>query len=205
MDKLNKSLSLNGLVRAIGEGDSRQVEFVISTETVDRHGTVFLAEGWDLEDYRQNPIVAYQHETSGAWMGDSNPDNIIGTSEVRVEDGKLIAIATFEPADLNPKADKIFRKIQAGTLRAASVGVKPTEGHWGVKEAGENPDVLYFSRQTLLEWSIVNIPSNPDAVKRNMSTMLEDFPKPEPKKQTSNQRGISLFEAQLSINKNTAQ
>lgn len=202
MEALNKSIALNGLVRAVEETESRTVEFVISTETIDRHGTVFMADGWDLDEYRKNPIVAYQHETNGSWLGDSDPDSIIGTSEVRIEDGKLIATATFEDAELNPKADKIYRKILAGTLRAASVGVRPTEGHWGREEAGENPDVLYFTRQSLIEWSVVNIPSNPDALKRNLSNFKEDFPKPD--NQTSNQRGLSLYEAQLQINKNKA-
>ena len=207
MEKINKALQIPGMVRALGEEDSRTVEFVISNETTDRHGTVFMADGWNLDQYRNNPIVAYQHQTTGGLFTGDNPDTIIGTSEVRLEGTQLIARATFEPAEINPLAEKIYRKILAGTLRAASVGAIPEAGHWGVEEAGENPDTFYFTRQTLLEWSVVNIPSNPDALKRNFTEVIESF-KTETQTteeiQTSNQRALSLYEAQLLINQNKA-
>jgi len=204
MEKINQSLHIPGIVRAIGDEESRTVEFVISTPTVDRHGTVFVADGWNLDEYRKNPIVAYQHNTSGGFFSDPNPDAIIGTSEVRLENGELIARATFETADVNPLAEKIFRKVMSGTLRAASVGAIAEAGHWGMEEAGEDPDIFYFTRQTLLEWSIVNIPSNPDAIKRNMDDVIKTILPTTTKESTRTQRAISLFEAQLSINKNKA-
>lgn len=201
-NKINKSLQVPGVVRAVGDDDSRTVEFVISTESVDRHGTVILSSGWNLDQYRKNPVVAYQHETNGAWGESTNPDSIIGTSEVRVEANQLIGTVTFEPEEINPLAEKILRKIKHGTLRAASVGMLPTAGHWGDESKMEDPDVFYFSAQNLLEWSIVNIPSNPDAIKRNYSEFIETFNKPVIQK--SNQRGYSHFEAQIQISKNKA-
>lgn len=205
--KINTSLQIPGIIRGMADEESRTVEFVISTETVDRHGTVFMADGWNLDQYRSNPIVAYQHQTSTGFFSDANPDTIIGTSEVRLEQGQLIARATFEPADINPLAEKIFRKIQAGTLRAASVGAIPEAGHWGSEERGEDPEVFYFTRQSLVEWSVVNIPSNPDALKRNYSEVIEKLKAaadPSTDVQPSNQRGTALFAAQLLINQNKA-
>lgn len=157
--------------------EKRQAEFVISTEAVDSYGTVFRLDGWDLSRYNANPVVLFGHRSN-----DGDPDNVIGVGEVFVEDNKLIGRVTFETEDVNPKAEKIYRKIQAGTLRMASIGAHILDGRMGNKERGEDPDVVYFTRQQLLEFSIVPIGSNPDALKRSAETMAEikkQYTKPE--------------------------
>lgn len=156
-------------VRKTGE----DIEFVISTASVDRHGTVLDPNGWILDNFRNNPIMAYQHNTHS-----TDPDDIIGTWDLRIEGGQLIGKPIFEDAELNPKADKIRRKIEAGTLRAVSVGFIPTEYRWGQKSRGEDEDVLYLERNELLEVSVVAVPSNPDALKRSVDDIRKEFPKP---------------------------
>jgi len=157
-----------GEVRGVSEED-RTAEFIISTATRDRHKTVLNPEGWDLDNYRKNPIVAYDHEAYGGGLFTGHdPDNIIGTSEVFMEDGNLIGRVTFEPEEVNPKAEKIFRKVQIGTFRSTSVGFYPVgKGKYGTKEEarGKDNETFYYEGQELLEWSIVPLPSNPDAVK----------------------------------------
>lgn len=186
--------------------EKRQAEFVISTEAIDSYGTVFRMDGWDLARYNQNPLVLYAHRSHG-----NDPDDIIGTGEVYRDGDKLIGRVTFETGDVNPKAEKVFRKVQAGTLRMASIGAQPKEGHWGVKEANEDPDVLYFDRQELLEFSIVPIGSNPDALKRNAQT-IEDIKAEFTKDitvrdaevlpaKTNENNTLSIREAQILINK----
>lgn len=174
--------------------ESRTVEFVISTEAVDRHGTVFTLGGWNFDYYNTNPVVFYVHNSYS-----SDPDMVIGISEIRIEDEEVIAKLTFEDADINPLAEKIFRKVLAGTLRMASVGAYPHEARWGVAEDGENPDVLYFTRQDLLEWSIVPIGSNPDALKRN-SESLEEIKQRFPKENKREYPSLEMREAELMLN-----
>jgi HK97 family phage prohead protease len=148
--------------------EKRQVEFVISSEAVDSYGTVFKMDGWDLSGYNRNPIVCYQHRANS-----DDPDNIIGTSTVRIDGEDLIGTVTFESAEINPRAEKIFQKVQSGTLRMASVGANVQKARLGVEENGEDPDVLYFTEQRLMEWSVVSVGSNPDAHKRNSETLAE--------------------------------
>ena len=164
--------TINPEIRAI-DADKRTIDFVISTERVDSYGTVFKIDGWDLEAYRANPVVSYNHHALGP-----DPDMIIGTSEVRVEDNQLVASLTLEEG--NPIADKVLRKLQNGTLRGASIGAMPSEGRYGKREFGEDPDVIYFTKQRLMEWSVVSIPSNPDATKRSASEelVINSIPKP---------------------------
>jgi len=176
--------------------ENRQVEFVISSEAVDSYRTVFKMDGWDLASYERNPIVCYQHRANS-----DDPDNIIGTSTVRIEDGTLIGTITFEDAEVNPKAEKIFRKVQSGTLKMASIGASVQKARLGLEENGEEKDVLYFTEQRLMEWSIVSIGSNPDAQKRNAQTveeLRESFKNKT--KTTFDENKRSLREAELLVN-----
>lgn len=136
----------------------RVFQFVISDESVDRHRSVIKLDGWKLDNYRNNPIVAYQHDTFS-----SNPDSIVGKGEVFQDGGKLMARVTFEPEGDNPIADKLVKKIDFGSINATSVGFNPMEWSKGERSAGEDPDLVYFRSQDLLEFSIVHIPSNPNA------------------------------------------
>ena len=151
--------------------ETRTMEFIISDSTKDRHGTVLNMKGWSMDNYLKNPIVGYNHNVyGGGFFQQASPDNIIGKSLVFLENDKLIGRVTFEPQSVNPLAEKIFQKVKFGTLRAASVGFSEVgEGRYGEgeeKRGGKN-ETYYFSGQELFEWSIVNIPSNPAAVKRD--------------------------------------
>lgn len=146
----------------------RTFKFIISDETKDRHGTVIKMDGWDVQNYSQNPIVAYQHDT---FMSD--PDMILGKAlKVWVEDKKLMAEAEFMPIGMNATADKVVNHLEFGSLRSVSVGFIPKKWSLGIETDGEDKNTLYFREQELLEFSVVHIPSNPNAV---MSKSLDDF------------------------------
>lgn len=183
----------NGICRRLLESpvlrkisvEDRTVEFIASDNSVDSYNTVIPVDKWDLRRYAKNGAVGYMHDVYGdSYAKAADPDDIIGKGEAFVEDGKLIVRITFEPDDLNAKADKIFRKIQFGSLNAVSVGFTPTaKGHWGDKRDNENPEVYYYDGQELLEVSVVNIPSNPNAVRRAFGLEeLEAKPMEEPEK-----------------------
>lgn len=150
-------------IRTINE-EERSVEFVISDENfTDTYGTVFKASGADLSRYNSNPIVTYMHDDFS-----NNPDMVIGTSEIRVEDSKIIAKATFEDLDNdgNEVADKVWRKIKKGTLRMASIMASAIDGSFGDAERGEDKETFYFRKWELYSWSVVTHGSNPAALIR---------------------------------------
>lgn len=157
--------------------ETRTIEFVASDNSRDSHGTIVPADKWDLDRFNKNGIIGYQHNVYGDMCGNEDPDRVIGTGVARVENDELIIAVTFEPAELNELAEKIFRKVLHGTLKAVSVGFAATEkGYWGEgeeAERGENP-TYYFNGQELLELSIVNIPSNKNALKRNLRNNTVD-------------------------------
>ncbi|MZP67222.1 MAG: hypothetical protein GT597_13875 [Bacteroidales bacterium] len=154
---------------------TRTIDFVLSTYTRDSHGTVLNQDGWSLDRYRKNPVVAYQHTLSGGFCMDPNPDYIIGKSVSIGLEGEgrekcLVASVQFEPAEINPLAEKIFQKVLFGSLSRCSVGfIEVGRGKYGEKEEakGASRETYYFAGQELIEWSIVNVPSNPDTGKRD--------------------------------------
>lgn len=147
--------------------ETRTLEFVASDNTRDSYGTVLPVDKWDLDRFNKNGLITYQHQY---YSGD--PDSVIGRGEARVEGKKLIVRVKFEDAELNPRAEKVFRKLLAGTLNGVSVSFSPTSrtvGHWGEgKESrdGEKP-TFYFDGQELLEIAVVTLPSNKNATRRN--------------------------------------
>jgi hypothetical protein len=167
-----------GAVREIPANveETRTIPFVLSTPTRDRHRTILNQASWQLDNYRKNPVVGYMHNLYGDMCNAPDPDDVIAQDKgINVEDVagalSLVGLPSFDPAAVNLKADKIFRKIILGTLRAVSVGFLDVgKGAWGTGEEAEGRDneTYYFAGQELLEYSIVNIPSNPDGVKRAM-------------------------------------
>ncbi len=149
--------------------NDRTFKFVISDESVDRYGTVIKLDGWDLSNYSKNGIVAYQHNTYS-----DNPDMIVGKGRAWVENGVLMGEVELEPEGTNPIADKLATKLAFGSINSTSVGFNPSVWSYGNKEQGEDPKILYFRKQDLLEWSIVNIPANANAVQQKS---LDEFVK----------------------------
>jgi HK97 family phage prohead protease len=156
-----------GQIRAIPDNaeETRTISFVVSDESKDRHNSIIRSDGWDLTNYEKNPIVGYQHQIYSGYSK-PDPDNVLGTANVNRENGNLIADITFEPEEINPLAEKIFRKILHGSIRATSVGFYPNKSHEGDPEKGEEKGVKYYDEAELLEISVVNVPSNPNAVKK---------------------------------------
>lgn len=157
--------SMAGEIRKKND-ETRTITFVASDGTKDSAGTVLNQDNWDLTRFNSNGIIGYQHKVYGGWDDTDNPDNVIGKGVAYIEDKKLMVDITFEPADINPLADKIYKKIQFGSLRAVSVGFLPVgRGRFG---EGADAETYYFAGQQLLEVSVVNIPANPNALKKSL-------------------------------------
>jgi HK97 family phage prohead protease len=171
-------------IRATSE-DTRSHTFVISNSTKDRHGSILKTEGWDLTNYMLNPVVLYNHKQYS-----ENPDMVIGTGDVKIENNELVGKVNYEPEDINPLAEKIRKKVDHGTLRAVSVGFMPKNGRWGQKDMGEDPEVFYFTEMELMEFSIVTIPSLTSALKKSAEESTDEFIKQFPKTQNTEDKGV---------------
>lgn len=148
----------------------RQITHLISTAKLDRAGDIVDVEGWDLRSYRRNPVVVADHSYSiGALIGTGKP--------FKGEDG-LYSTTTFADTELGEQAWELARQRIA---RGWSVGFQVIKGgSHRMSESAEDCETcakvknpgwgVHFTKQELLEYSLVAVPMNPDTVTHAMDT-----------------------------------
>ena len=151
------------VVRKDGVASGDGLEFVLSDATVDRYGDIVEPGGWDLRNFKRNPIALFGHSAGfpiGTW------------SDLRVEGAKLIGRLNLAARGTSARLDELIGLVEQGILRAVSVGFRPMEYEPIDKTnpyAGQR-----YKRQELLETSLVSVPANPAAVARAKSLNLSD-------------------------------
>lgn len=142
------------VVKAIDQ-EARTVESIISTGAVDRDGDTIAVKGWQLKNYRRNPVVLFGH--------DHRTPAIARSPKITNDGETLSAIDQFPQVGVYPFADMIFSLIGQKILSAKSVGFAPIEFARSAEEARAGG--YDFTKQELLEHSWVNVPSNPEALR----------------------------------------
>jgi len=128
------------------------MDFIASDETLDRYEEKVSVAGWQLDNFKANPVIPDCHDYSSI-------GKILGKAlSIGVADGKLVNRVEF--ALCNPMGVLAFDLAKGGFLKSQSVGFIPLEWENG-KKAGE-PARTYV-KQELLEVSLVVVPANPGA------------------------------------------
>lgn len=172
-------------VKDTGE-DNRTLDFVISTDAVDRCGDTIAVDGWQLANFRKNPVVLWAH--------DATIMPVAKASNIRVEDGKLKARAEFMSRDISGFADAVYRALQGGFLSATSVGFAPLK--YSFSEEDGRTFGIDFLQQELLEFSIVPVPANQEALIESRSAaqaLAHDSPLREWIADISAKAGVSMI------------
>lgn len=120
---------------------------VASTNSIDRHGEVVDNNGWDIKAYKKNPLILWAHDHSVPAIGLSAKTWVEGTGKK----AQLMINPVFH--DVTEQAKALKTLVEMGVLKALSVGFKPLE----------SPDGVTFTKNELLEVSLVNVPANADA------------------------------------------
>lgn len=152
-------------IKVINE-DNRTIDFIISTETVDRMGDTIAAKGWDLKAYKKNPVILFAH--------DSREPPIGRAIRIGTKGDKLIARAEFTPEDMNPFGYAIFQMYIGGFMKATSVGFRPIK--FEQTEDEKRVGGIDFLKQELLEFSAVPVPANPEALIEARSAGIDTTP-----------------------------
>jgi len=143
---------------------SPALDFIASSECLDRYDEIVVASGWALENYRRNPVFQNAHQ-----YGD-----IIFTlgkallTEVR--GGCLYQRVEFA-TEVNPMAKIAYGLYRGQFLNAVSVGFIPLRWETGGEESGFRRRYL---EQELLEVSAVGIPANPEALQLGLKAGAVD-------------------------------
>ncbi len=140
------------------------VDIVASTPSVDSYGTVIDPKGWDVEQFKRNPVITWAHDDRGFTGSDGLPIANALPETVRVENGQLKMRLRFTPEDVNPFGYKVFRMIAEGFIHGVSVGFDPDMEETDTMTDGDGDSVQIFRSSKLLEVAVVTIPSNDDAL-----------------------------------------
>ncbi len=120
--------------------------------------------GLSTENYTKNPVVMWAHDAVGRSPSGGLP---IGRtlSLHKAPEGKLIA--DFEFLDDDDFAQRVKNAWDKGFLQAASISWIPAQS----VPAGDG--ARRDTRAELLEWSIVSVPSDPDALRESHRRMMD--------------------------------
>ena len=111
------------------------------------HGFSIDLEGMNLERFKKNPVMLYNHDR----------ERVIGCwTNLRIENDCLLADADIDLEDAVGK--EVARKVEKGYLKGCSLGIY-------VKRMDEIDGDAVATESELLEASIVAVPSDADAVR----------------------------------------
>lgn len=133
--------------------DEDSYTFLASSEKIDSYGDSVVQEGISLKRFKKNPIILYQHDQRSP----------IGIGKAYQGDKGLMVDVKLAPLGTSPIVDTVRALLEAGILRAVSIGFSALE--WEPIRNKENEFTGYkFLKSLLHEISIVSIPANDEAL-----------------------------------------
>lgn len=136
----------NQTIIASVEQTEKGMRAVASTSTLDRQGESIDQNGWNLKNFKKNPVLLWAH---------NHDEPPIGTAKnIKVEGEGKKARLTFEPVfhEITERAKAVKQLFAEGIMNSFSVGFIPVEAEGNT-----------FTKAELLEISAVGVPANPEA------------------------------------------
>ncbi len=140
----------------------RRLKFIASTSTSDRDNDEIMVSGWQLDNYLKNPVILLNHKY------DSLPIARAVNIYKDIYNDKLQVIMEFPMEGVYELADTVYNLASASPpfINAVSVGFQGLE-YERKPEGGR-----IYTKQELLEISIVGVPANPQALQTAMAKGL---------------------------------
>lgn len=133
------------------DSGAERYTFTASTDSVDRESDVIDPRGWALDDFKRNPVILWAHDHTRPPIGKATSVGVTGN--------KLKVEIVFTPESANPEGARVRELVDAGFLKAVSVGFRPLKYTFNAERQGYD-----FAEQELLEVSVVPVPANPEAL-----------------------------------------
>jgi len=130
--------------------------WVMSTFDLDRFGEAIDPDGWELRNFRANPVVQWAHDHRIPAIGRAE--------DVAVIDGALRGRVIFNGREYDEFGWSIGERVSHGVIRAGSVGFMVLKVDFpDMKKEPDGPSLIY-RKQELLEFSACNVPALPFAL-----------------------------------------
>jgi hypothetical protein len=125
----------------------------ISSEAKNANGFHVRTAGIELAEFLANPLLLWMHKRPKGEKDELLP---LGYWEdVELKDGRITGVPVFD--DTDDFAMKIYNKVENGTLKMASAGLKPNE-------FAQLAEEKWLEKSVLKEASIVDIGSNKECL-----------------------------------------
>jgi HK97 family phage prohead protease len=151
---------------AVDRQAGRVIPYILSTGAVARDGHTIAPAGWQLTNFRSNPVFLWAHESSEPPIG--------RLTDVSVANGALRGIVEYADADTYPFADTIFRLVKGGFLNSVSVSWDPIR--WSYSTDRSRPGGIDFLEQELREVSQVPVPADVTAIATARASGIDTGP-----------------------------
>lgn len=159
------------------ESDDQEMRhrFKISASSIDRSGDIVVPNGClkSLSRYKSNPVVFFNHMSFDSLPIAMSQNPKTKEFALEVKDDCIIADAYFHCT--TQASQDIYELVKLGYLKGASIGFRPLKGIILEQKSGKpskDNEIdftsffpgIRFDEWELLEWSVVNIPCNSDAL-----------------------------------------
>jgi len=140
--------------------------FILTDSSLDRHSERVIVEGVDYSAFEKNSPMFYNHHRSeDAWWGDADATKIlpVGTwKNVRRENGAIVADAYVNTS--SDFGNQLAESVKMGVIKAVSIGFVATAYSDADEDKVEGQKGVTILKSELREASLVDIPSNPNAL-----------------------------------------
>ena len=159
-EQKNKSTNRSLQFKVVEDKERDNVlSFIGSNESPDRQGDVVVASGWDIENYKKNPVFLWGHDYGTLPVGKAINVFVDKATKALMFD---IEFAVNE----YPFAETVYKLYKGGFLNAVSVGFMVKDFHL------DDDGIWYIDESELLELSAVTVPANPSALLAGMKKGL---------------------------------
>lgn len=137
--------------------EDNEVEVIVNSGGVDRHGEQIVIDGVDTKNYMKNPVVQWAHDYSLPPIGK--------TLKIWTEGKKMMARMKFAVEE-NPFAKQIYELVKGGFISAVSIGFIAGES----EDMNDDDDEFFwfppqkYLTSEMIEFSFVPIPADPKAL-----------------------------------------
>lgn len=147
------------------KGSTTFIEGFANKHTVDRGNDIIATDAWDLENFKKNPVILFNHGMDSKLGGIP----VGKAEEVKATDDGLFLKVKLSESD-HPEVSLIRDLVEEGILRAFSVGFEPKEQE-NIDVEGKS--INRITKAELFETSIVGIPMNQDSIFTISEKMLK--------------------------------
>jgi len=142
--------------------------FIVSDENVlNSYGFRVMTDGIDLSQFEKNPLVLWMHKRPGRRSDENNKETEVfpigKVVSLSKDIGRLIADIEFDQDD--EFARKIEQKVENGIIRMTSPGLEPVALSDEDEYLLPGQTGMTLTKSTLHEISIVDLGSNPNALR----------------------------------------